>query len=60
MNIFNENKLRNVIKERIKEELVTFRKELSDLWEYLNQIREELKTLSQNLKMLSFESLRKI
>ena len=43
--IFNENALRSLIKNIVKEEYLTYRSELDNIWKYLNKLREEIKAV---------------
>jgi len=43
--IFNENALRSLIKDIVKEEYLTYRAELDNIWTYLNKLREEIKVV---------------
>jgi len=40
--IFNENALRKIIKEKVKEEYQNYRGELDKIWGYLNKLRDEI------------------
>lgn len=43
MTVFNENQLRKMIKDYVKEEYLTYRSELDKIWEFMNNLRDEIK-----------------
>ena len=46
--IFNENALRKIIKEKVKEEFKkNYGEELNKIWKYINQFHERLKVIEK-------------
>jgi arginine deiminase len=53
MKVFNENQLKKLIKDYVKEEYKSYRTELDKIWNYLNKLREEIRAVENLISSIN-------